>query len=920
MNGSLTRTARFRLANRGLSGLALALTLAALAGLPGCGTPESRDADKPEAEKPEAEQAETAPAETEAGALEAADGPGEARDSLSPPGALPGGVLAQVGAGAGDRDLAEHYYRTGKRYFDQQDFQRAYDNLKRAVSLDPSHVDATRLYYDAGSVLGVRQEELKATLERYVEEQQVKVQLLQQEMRRFYGAGEKAFNEADHEQAIKDLERVVQIIAFAPYEIDDGDYKRRSEKLIAEAKVNKLKAELERQNELEQEMIERARSEEQVKQLREKDRVGVLLKQAANLVQARRYKQAEKLVGEILDLDPRNPMALKLREFARLGLHTLKNEEIFSDWSESMWSMEQKTEFSGIPREYQPIIFPDDWLERTKNRRPGIGTSASEEPFWVRNTKRILRDREVSLNFPDVPLQDVIGFLQEISGGLNFVIHPDIDAESLTVSLKLKNIKLENALRIILDHVGLDYVFKQQAIIIIEPGSQVGETYFDVYNIDDLIFAIKDFKAPRMRLPDPDDSTGSGGGGGGSLIFGGDDEDEGEPITGETLAEVIISATGGDDVWGDTMTIEAHKGQLLVQATREKHEQVLEVLDNLRANQGWFVEIETRFIDITNDMLEDFGIDFRGLGGNPGDTAAAGGTHIGGPIDAFQGDPNSGGRNLGGNDAGVVHDPTPNGQVASPQGNLTPGFENFVWRTQHVFGNNFGPVAGQRLQGGGGLTLEISKLDPFQINALLRAEYQSSKVHQLTAPRVTAANRERVYISVVTQRAYIADYELISGGTGLAVIEVPDPIIETLEEGVVLEVRPTISSDRKYVTLDCRPSLASLVGGNIATVIVNLGTANMTAIGVPIGVPQISLQEAFTSVTIPDGGTALLGGFRSLNERTEENSIPFLDNIPLLNVLFRRKAEVREMRNLVILVTAKILNIREEERTRYNSE
>ncbi|MHC4393684.1 MAG: type II secretion system protein GspD, partial [Planctomycetota bacterium] len=219
------------------------------------------------------------------------------------------------------------------------------------------------------------------------------------------------------------------------------------------------------------------------------------------------------------------------------------------------------------------------------------------------------------------------------------------------------------------------------------------------------------------------------------------------------------------------------------------------------------------------------------------------------------------------------------------------------------------PVAGQRLQGGGGLTLEISKLDPFQINALLRAEYQSSKVHQLTAPRVTAANRERVYISVVTQRAYIADYELISGGTGLAVIEVPDPIIETLEEGVVLEVRPTISSDRKYVTLDCRPSLASLVG-----------TANMTAIGVPIGVPQISLQEAFTSVTIPDGGTALLGGFRSLNERTEENSIPFLDNIPLLNVLFRRKAEVREMRNLVILVTAKILNIREEERTRYNSE
>ena len=44
-------------------------------------------------------------------------------------------------------------------------------------------------------------------------------------------------------------------------------------------------------------------------------------------------------------------------------------------------------------------------------------------------------------------------------------------------------------------------------------------------------------------------------------------------------------------------------------------------------------------------------------------------------------------------------------------------------------------------------------------------------------------------ISVVTQRAYIRNWNLISGGNGLNVIEVPDPEIDVMETGVTLEVR-----------------------------------------------------------------------------------------------------------------------------------
>jgi hypothetical protein len=47
----------------------------------------------------------------------------------------------------------------------------------------------------------------------------------------------------------------------------------------------------------------------------------------------------------------------------------------------------------------------------------------------------------------------------------------------------------------------------------------------------------------------------------------------------------------------------------------------------------------------------------------------------------------------------------------------------------------------------------------------------------------------RAHIVNLTQRAYIKDFELTSGGTGLAIAEVADPVIGTFTEGTVLDVK-----------------------------------------------------------------------------------------------------------------------------------
>ncbi len=46
----------------------------------------------------------------------------------------------------------------------------------------------------------------------------------------------------------------------------------------------------------------------------------------------------------------------------------------------------------------------------------------------------------------------------------------------------------------------------------------------------------------------------------------------------------------------------------------------------------------------------------------------------------------------------------------------------------------------------------------------------------------------RGYFAQITQLAYIADYELVSGGTGFSIIEVADPIVRTTQTGVALDV------------------------------------------------------------------------------------------------------------------------------------
>ena len=95
-------------------------------------------------------------------------------------------------------------------------------------------------------------------------------------------------------------------------------------------------------------------------------------------------------------------------------------------------------------------------------------------------------------------------------------------------------------------------------------------------------------------------------------------------------------------------------------------------------------------------------------------------------------------------------------------------------------------------------------------------------------------------------------------------------------------------------------------------------SSRAAAQGQPILFTQFIQQPAFTTsrvqttVVVPDGGTVLLGGLKTLSEGRNEFGPPILSKIPYINRLFKNVGYGRETESLMIMVTPRII-IKEEE-------
>ena len=68
-----------------------------------------------------------------------------------------------------------------------------------------------------------------------------------------------------------------------------------------------------------------------------------------------------------------------------------------------------------------------------------------------------------------------------------------------------------------------------------------------------------------------------------------------------------------------------------------------------------------------------------------------------------------------------------------------------------------------------------------------------------------------------------------------------------------------------------------------------------------------------TTVSVPDGGTILLGGIKRMQGGQLERGVPILNKLPYINRLFKNVATIKETQTLLLMVTPRIIIQEEEE-------
>ncbi len=757
-------------------------------------------------------------------------------------------------------------------------YMEAEERLQEALRLDPQNEKARSLLETTLLILGERSGEVRRLINEEVDRSRVRLQQDVTELERLYVDGRRQMDDKDYSGAIRSLDTVLERIRWFPFNVDLSDLKSRAEGSKEEA--ISLQRDYDRQVRRQREAAIRANAEAEMGRSLEyiENRIAEMTRSMNRLYRNRQFADVILLADQILELDPSRKNVREVRRDA-VSMRHYKEVMDISDRTRQEW---ERTFLSQLESEipYTEIFnFPSsaEW-NRISKKKVSIGARiAATESQQTKDIRSKLRQR-YSVEFPDQPFDEVVSFLQSISG-INFVLNKEareiVEDEESTVRLQpVTDLPLENILKLVLEGMEPPFGYLiQSGAVLIGPSESINpDVYLDFYEVSDLTKAHPDFPAPPLALESDDD------GGGGLLDLDGGDDEAGTTIDTDVLEELVNESIYGEDGPPDGESIRLEGGKLVVRSTIENHTKVSQLLDALRKSTGVMVTVESRFIDLQDNFLESIGVDF------------------GGPFNS----------NL----------PNPISDIDGSGTQISTGYEfvdaqqqtNIRAAVYNAFSLPLGSsVAPFELSDRGGFAIQYNVLDTFIMEAILEANQKTQQFKKLDAPRVTAFNTQTSHSLVIDQSAYISDAEVNQTG----VVPVINPVIAVLNSGSILQVRPTVSHDRKYVILEIEPTLAVQLPSRFKTLTLGLTTLN-------VEFPVVSVTNIKTTVTIPDGGTVLVGGLKRTISQDNRVGVPALSRLPLMDFLLGRKGQAQMQSNLFVLISAKITVIRDEESKQFN--
>ncbi len=435
--------------------------------------------------------------------------------------------------------------------------------------------------------------------------------------------------------------------------------------------------------------------------------------------------------------------------------------------------------------------------------------------------------------------------------------------------------------------------------------------------------------------PDFIERLGGGGGGGASAessdIFGSDDSEEsssgGVSSLKETFESMGVKFPGSSNVRFIPAT-----STLAVTNTAIGLDQIDKIIADVIIDVPKQISITAKFVEISQQDTDELGFDWIispfGLTAN---SLFLGGGNVG------NGTPRTAANFGSVPGAGVSGIPGTGNVFNTPTAGLRSGDTAITSDSIDSFLNNPTRTA-QNANVAPGILSVTGLFTDGQVQVIMRGLAQKRGTDVMNAPTILARPGESARIEVVRQFIYPTEYDPpeipdnIGGGNnnnaaaggigagGVQVIPITPATPTAFEErptGVILEILPKVGegADKRTISLDLEPEIVEFEG------FINYGSpiqaVAQDAFGNPIQVtvtenriemPVFSRRSIRTGLTIFDGHTVAVGGLISEQVQKVEDKVPVLGDLPIIGRLFQSNAESRLKSNLVIFVTANIID------------
>lgn len=451
--------------------------------------------------------------------------------------------------------------------------------------------------------------------------------------------------------------------------------------------------------------------------------------------------------------------------------------------------------------------------------------------------------------FTEDELTDVDDF-----GGLDETTAAAPQDTQPTITMDFDNIPLGEAIRYICQGSGLKYRIEPFAVIIADKNVPLTEMETRFYPIDAGFMKGAVTRQVSVQFDTGDD----------------DDDDDGGGTSSGSDPREFFEGLGVEFPEGARISYDGRVSKLIVFNTPENLRRVEEVLQELNVPPTQ-VTIEAKFVEVRQTTVQEIGFKWLFEGALQSDGTL--GDHT---------------NSLGG-DAKFIfsQQPDQNG------GTLGAGLDTTI--------GAFNPT---------NILTVTSILSELQFQTLIYALDKSDGTDLLSAPKVTTISGETAIIDFVQERRFPESFtepEITTSSGGQVSVTPSTPEFADSEEiGVIFRVTPTVASDGYSIDLELEPVVREFIGYdttyNTTTIVEG------TAVPFRFDTPIFERRSVETRVIVWDGETVVLGGTIRDKVDKRNDKIPFLGDVPLLGRLFRVDGEISEKRNLLVFVTARLVN------------